>query len=911
MKGTNFISQTIAISDKRMLFLRLLLATLVLLDLLYIKLCLPQNNTAYDLFQQRFVISLMLMGAFAATFFWDVRNVLLSVIVTVVLLLNTTFDLYLLHLNRFHYSIISEFLFTILLSSMVLPRIRHVAAYLLFVLFAFLYIDWDLGNQPMEVVAHGILVTVYVSIIFFFAVLKLYFENKFKHRGDMVDIIFQDSQECMILVDGTSLLIEFLNQATKNIFSVNHSLVSTSVVDFFAKKNLAFSVEEIRKELQAKGYYIQHIEFQKEDGESFWGNMYIRKLEAENSTKWFIRIFDESAQFKASSLLRENWNTFARVLDAIPHKIFLKDPSSRFMLINSILEEVHSLPKEALIGKTDFDLFPSHLAETFYNHEQEIMKTGSMTMPVEETVQMPDGSTRIFKISKIPFYLPEYKANGLLGLGIDVTQVHNYQEKLRKSEANYRMLLEQASDGIYSADRLGIITDANPKACQMLGYSKSELVGMNVKSLIDEKDDRFFNIELLKNGLNRSLILERKLKQKEGAVFIVELSVTIFDDGGHQGIMRDITERKRVENIIQGNEKKFRALIESSYDITVILNDKLQMAFVSPSVQKILGYNPKEIEGKTLFEFIHPEDRESIELFMRQLLGIPDEFKILPEIRIVSLSGQYRYFEMAGSNLMADSAVNGLVINLHDISERKSTELKLLNTNYELDSFVYKVSHDIKAPLRSVMGLIGIAKMENKQEEINTYLDMMNKSVHNLDQFIKDLIQFSRNTRMELDNTHVDFNKILDDCIEDLRYMDKVDRIEIRKNVQPNLQFQSDNLRINTIIGNLLSNSLKYHKFEAGISYVNIAVSENQGAIEILVEDNGVGIGQEYQDKIFDMFYRASEMSSGSGLGLYIVKTALNKLKGSIEVHSTPNVGTKFRILLPKVTLTNSNGQKK
>jgi PAS domain S-box-containing protein len=724
----------------------------------------------------------------------------------------------------------------------------------------------------------------------------------------MVDLIFQDSQECMILVDGTTLLIEFLNQATKNIFSVNYSLVSTSVVHFFAKKNVSLSVDEIRKDLEGKGYYIQHVEFQKEDGESFWGNMYIRRLEAENTTKWFIRIFDESAQFKASSLLRENWNTFARVLDAIPHKIFLKDPSSRFLLINSILEQVHGMPKEALIGKTDFDLFPSHFAETYYNHEQEIMKTGSVTMPVEETVQMPDGSTRIFKISKIPFYLPEYKANGLLGLGIDVTQVYNYQEKLRKSEANYRMLLEQASDGIYSADKLGIIADANPKACQMLGYSKGELVGLNVKSLIDEKDDRFFNIELLKNEHKRSLILERKFKQKGGAVFIVELSVTIFDDGGHQGIMRDITERKRVESIIQGNEKKFRALIESSYDITAILNDKLQMVFVSPSVQKILGYVPQKIQGKTLFEFIHPEDKESAELFLRQLLGRPEEFKILPEIRMLGLDGQYRYFEMAGNNLMADSAVNGLVINLHDISERKTTELKLLNANYELDSFVYRVSHDIKAPLRSVMGLIGIAKMENQQVEINTYLDMMNKSVLNLDQFIKDLIQFSRNSRMELEVTNVDFNKILDACIEDLRYMEKVDKIEIRKNVEPNLQFQSDNLRINTIIGNLLSNSLKYHKFEAGISYVSVSVSENQGDIEILVEDNGVGIGQEYQNKIFDMFYRASEMSSGSGLGLYIVKTAVSKLKGSIEVHSTPNVGTKFKIVLPQLTTTNNNG---
>lgn len=903
------IKKMVIVSDKKMLFLRLLLATLVLLDLLYAKLYYPQSDSSFDLFQIRFMVSLVLVGIFTATFFTEGNNRVLIIFTSIGLLINTFFELYLLVAHNFHYVNISEFLFTILISSLLITRIRYILTYLVFVILSFVVINIELGQPLIDIIAHGLLISMYSFVVLGFATLKLYFENKFRSRGDMVKYLFQDSQESMLLVDQRTLRIQFINNTTKALFALQqYDIVreQIKITDFFSSRGIEISFEEVKEQVKDKGYLFQDLHFTKTNGDLFSGNLYIKAMLSDDQPKWFIRISDLTEQHRAAERVKENWEMFTNILDAIPHKIFLKDPQSRFLMVNKLVQDVHGIAKDVFLGLTDHDLFPNERAQLFRNQEMEVMRTGKSISFLEEKVMMPDGTEKLFQITKMPFFLPEFNANGLFGLGIDVTQVFSYQEKLKKSEANYRMLMEQASDGIYSVDKYGIITDANPKACQMLGYTKGDLIGINAKSLTEEKDEQLFNLKQEED--KRSLILERRFKKKSGDVFIVELSVTILDDGGYQGIMRDITERKRMEKIVQDNEKKFRALIETSYDITAILDEQLHVTFISPSILKILGYMPKKLEGRTPFDLLHPEDQEFTEKFLSQLLVSPKEFKILPEIRIRHFNGHYRYFEVAGNNLMSDATVNGVVINLHDISERKTTETQLLNANYELDSFVYRVSHDIKAPLRSVMGLISIAKLENKQPEITTYLDMMNKSVLNLDQFIKDLTLFSRNSRMELDFNKIDFTKVVDECIENLKFMDNVDKVEIRKNIKPNIFFYSDLTRINTIIGNLLSNSLKYHKFEPDNSFVSITIMDENNQIVIKVEDNGVGINPEYQAKIFDMFFRASEKSYGSGLGLYIVKTAVKKLKGTIEVASVPNEGTTFKVVLPRLTVTNNNG---
>ncbi|MBC7389821.1 MAG: PAS domain-containing sensor histidine kinase [Opitutaceae bacterium] len=902
------IEKAIGILDKKLLFLRLLLATLILLDLLYAKLYFPQSTSEFDLFELRFLVSILLAANFAASYFFDYKNKVFYLFTYCCLLINTAFDLYLLYVHKFHFVNVSEFVFTLLITSLLFLKIRYVGFYLSVVFAIIFCFNISLDPEFSELVSRSIFIGLFSCIVFVFCSLKLFFENKFLQRGNLLKYLYHESRESIILADPKLNAVKFINSIGKSILKINSkdALSEMPFDKLLESCGIELKIKDIENEIRSNGSFQQNIKFIKEDGELFSGSVHIELIPEDGKILWLIRFVDLTEQFNTNRKLKENQETFVRLLDAIPHKIFLKDPQSKFLVVNKTVEQTHSQDKEFFIGKTDYDLFPSEKAQAFLDQEKDVIQNLKTISFTEEKVVMADGSERMFQITKMPFFLPEYKKYGLFGLGIDITQINNYQDKLRKSEASYRTLMEQASDGIYSADKFGIITDANPKACHMLGYSKGELVGFNVKSLTDEKDDRIFNVESVDFSEKKSLIVERKFKKRDGSIFIVELSVTILHDGGHQGIMRDITERKRMEKIVLDNEKKFRALIDSSYDITAILDENLIVNFISPSVLKILGYLPKKIENRTPFDLIHPEDKAPTELFLRDLLTSPKEFKILKEIRMRAFQGAYKYFEVAGNNLVGDQAINGLVINLHDITERKNSETQLLNTNFELDSFVYRVSHDIKAPLRSVMGLIGIAKLENKQPEINSYLDMMNKSVLNLDYFIKDLTLFSRNSRMELEFNKIDFEKLVSECIENLKFMDNVEKVEIRKNIKEKIFFYSDITRITTIISNLLSNSLKYHKFEQNKSFVNIVIRDENNQLVIEVEDNGVGINPTYQDKIFDMFFRASEKSYGSGLGLYIVKTAVNKLKGKITVHSVPDEGTTFKVVLPRLTVTNN-----
>jgi signal transduction histidine kinase len=201
------------------------------------------------------------------------------------------------------------------------------------------------------------------------------------------------------------------------------------------------------------------------------------------------------------------------------------------------------------------------------------------------------------------------------------------------------------------------------------------------------------------------------------------------------------------------------------------------------------------------------------------------------------------------------------------------------------------------------MGLIKLAKLEMKDSSQQLYLNMMDKSVHSLDAFIKDLTLFSRNNRLEIDSKQINFQTLVEDVLNNHMFLENAHKIKINKNIDAETEFYSDPTRIGTILNNLISNAFKYHRFENN-SYINIMIEADIDRARIIVEDNGSGIDPLYIDRIFDMFYRASESSYGSGLGLYIVKNAVIKLHGSIEVESVLTQGTKFNVVIPNLIKT-------
>jgi signal transduction histidine kinase len=230
----------------------------------------------------------------------------------------------------------------------------------------------------------------------------------------------------------------------------------------------------------------------------------------------------------------------------------------------------------------------------------------------------------------------------------------------------------------------------------------------------------------------------------------------------------------------------------------------------------------------------------------------------------------------------------------------ENANLELRKVNGELDRFVYSASHDLRSPLSSIMGLIALARKEDPGLAHN-YIVKIEDCVKLLDKLIRDIIDFSSNSRAKKIVEQIDFHNLIDESIKTHQFMNGFNELKWKVVVNNTAHaFHSDSRRIKIIMSNLISNSIKYRNpYAAEPPVVEITVSTQKSRCDISVADNGIGIPAEHIDNIFDMFYRAHATSQGSGLGLYIVRETIQKLHGNITVKSESDKGTTFKISLP------------
>lgn len=233
---------------------------------------------------------------------------------------------------------------------------------------------------------------------------------------------------------------------------------------------------------------------------------------------------------------------------------------------------------------------------------------------------------------------------------------------------------------------------------------------------------------------------------------------------------------------------------------------------------------------------------------------------------------------------------------------RRNEELSKINR--ELDSFVYSVSHNLRSPLRSLLGLLNLAMNEGDAEKLNEYHRMMYHSINKLDGTLQDILDYSRNARQDLRIERIDLKSIIEDNFDKMSYMPGFERFSTEISIDQDVDFFSDRYRLSVIFNNLISNSIKYcdKNKPSQIIKITLKVDKEQAIIDFA--DNGIGIEPESQSEIFKMFYRATEQADGSGLGLYIVKEAVDMLRGSVIVNSALYIGTRFTLTIPNLAFT-------
>jgi two-component system, sensor histidine kinase and response regulator len=326
-------------------------------------------------------------------------------------------------------------------------------------------------------------------------------------------------------------------------------------------------------------------------------------------------------------------------------------------------------------------------------------------------------------------------------------------------------------------------------------------------------------------------------------------------------------------------------LAESAEDgLKILAKEKIHVIIAD---QRMPGMTGVEFFESILNKFPHP---------VRILLtGYSDIHAVIEAIN----RGQiYRFIDKPWDGQGIRVAIQNAYEIYHTKFLLREQNLELQKAYEELDKFVYSASHDLRAPLVSILGIINMAKNEGMKNGPE-YMAMIENIVNKTEIYVQNIIKYYRTTRIGLQPIPIRFETLIHDIWEEFKLLPEIASIKLSVDINQASIFKSDESRVRIIITNILLNAIKYQHEERPDKLVSIRVKTDEDNATIEIEDNGIGIDKEHLENIFNMFFRGAHKNSGSGVGLYVVKEALNKLNGKISVHSETNKGTTFTIDIP------------
>ena len=518
-----------------------------------------------------------------------------------------------------------------------------------------------------------------------------------------------------------------------------------------------------------------------------------------------------------------------------------------------------------------------------------------------------------FANSYSPLFDGQGQVTRVICVSFNITESKKTEDILRNSEFRLRTLFNSASDAIFTMDNKTFI-DCNEATLSIFQCKRDEIVGQTPYrfSPANQPDGRSSE-ESAMEKINAVLqgkpqFFEWKHIRHDGTPFDAEVSLNrldLDDEVYIQAMVRDVSERKRAEE----ENRRLAMVANTTTNMVVIADGKGLIEWINPAFTRTTGYTLEEVIGRKPSEFLRgPQTDVEVSAFIEEAIRSGQGFK---DIELINYSKEGRPYwvsiEVQPIHDRAGNVVHFIGIE-SDISERKATQQLLLDrneelikTNAELDRFVYSASHDLRAPIASLLGLIEVARLEEDRNNIVELLELQQKSLLRLDRFIKDIVDHSRNTRTDVNSDSINFENLVHSVFEQLQFMDNVNKIQKRVSITQEGPFYTSATRLDILFNNLISNAIKYADLRKADPFLEIDISANAAWAHIRIRDNGEGIPSESLSKIFDMFFRASRRGTGSGLGLYIVREAIQKIRGTIEVKSEFGEGTEFVVVVPNL----------
>lgn len=502
----------------------------------------------------------------------------------------------------------------------------------------------------------------------------------------------------------------------------------------------------------------------------------------------------------------------------------------------------------------------------------------------------------------------------------------NLEEKVKlktKDLASLAAIVEHSNDAIILKDVNGNISFWNAAAERLYGYSAEEALGKPLTNMVPEEKQLEYS-ELMDQLFKGQTLesIETTRRTKSGQILHVSVGMSLIKDKsgnviGSSHIVRDITSKSIAEEELKKDEERFRRVIEAAPNGLVMINEKGVIVLCNAQVEVLFLKSKKELVGEKI-EILIPER------FRKNHAGFVAGFMRQPEARQMGVGRDLYGLRSDGREFSIEIGLNPIVLgneifvlaSIVDITKRKALEEQLRHyskiteqKNHEMEQFVYTVSHDLKSPLVTSTGFLGLLKEDLIEKNFDNMMDSVSrleKANHRMSQLIDDLLQISRIGILKLEFEKIDLTALVKAICENLSVQLKEKNISVE--VQENMILpRADRKRVYQVFENLLINAIKYAS-DGPASKIIVGAKDIDKEIHVFVKDHGPGIAKEYHTKIFGLFQRLESDNRGTGVGLTIVSRIMQQHEGKVWVESEPGSGATFWLSFPTNQSLNYGG---
>jgi PAS domain S-box-containing protein len=475
------------------------------------------------------------------------------------------------------------------------------------------------------------------------------------------------------------------------------------------------------------------------------------------------------------------------------------------------------------------------------------------------------------------------------------------EEGLRRSREMYRAYFTASPLAVFVADTRGRYLEVNGAACALTGYGRDELLGMSLSDLLAADDaaglgDRLTGLLALGGARN-----EIGIRRKDGEARHCLVHATAIGEDRLLGFLLDITDRRQAEEKVKESEERFRGLSEASLE-AILVHEGGRIVDVNHALCELGGYAWHELVGRDAFEFIAPEDRETVYRTLLSEYSRPYEISGLRRDGTrVPLEVRARSFPFQGQSLR--------VVALRDISERKRAEevresliRDLEAKNAELERFLHTVSHDLKAPLITIRGFVQYLLRdvgEGRTDRLKRDAGRISEAAGTMQRLLDHLVELSHTGREVGSPEPVSLEKVVREALGLVEGRRAGSRVTVEIGEGLPVVF-GDHSSLVQVFQNLLDNAVK---FSAAADEPRVwveAAAVGVGQATVAVRDNGPGIDPTHHQRVFGLFEKLDPHAEGTGVGLAVVKRIVETHGGSATVESRgTDTGTAIRITLP------------